>query len=70
MRLRAEAALGATLLLLLLWLVLVPAASVLVAGADGRALARILSGTDILLNTLLVGSCTMVGALVLGGGWR
>ena len=67
MKPRAETALAAALFLLLLWLVLAPAASVLVAGADSRALARVLSGTPILFNTLLVGACTMAGALMLGG---
>ncbi|MBV8914871.1 MAG: iron ABC transporter permease, partial [Acetobacteraceae bacterium] len=67
MRLRAETGLGALLFAVLLWLVLAPAASVLVAGADGRSLARVLSGTEVIGNTVLVGACTMAGALALGG---
>ncbi len=64
---RAEAVLTCGLLLVLSWLVAVPAVSVLWSGADGRALGRVLSGTAILGNTLLMGAGTTVFSLVLGG---
>lgn len=65
---RAETVLLGGLLLLLCWLVLAPAAAVLVAGgADARALGRVLSGTRILGNTLLVGAGATAFSVLLGG---
>jgi iron(III) transport system permease protein len=64
---RAETLLTGALLLLLGWLVMVPAASVLVSGADVTALRRLLSGTSILTNTLLMGAATSLCAVIIGG---
>jgi iron(III) transport system permease protein len=64
---RAETLLTGALLLLLGWLVIVPAASVLASGADLTALRRLLSGTSILTNTLLMGAATSLCAVIIGG---
>ncbi len=66
MKPRAETLLTGALLLLLGWLVMVPAASVLVSGADVTALRRLLSGTAILTNTLLMGAATSLSAVAIG----
>jgi iron(III) transport system permease protein len=58
--------LAACLLLLLAWLVLLPAASVLATGADTVAIGRVLRGTTIIANTLLVGAGTTAIAVTLG----
>ena len=64
---KAETALLAVLLALLAWLVLIPSAQVLLAGADERALLRVLSSTTVIGNTLLVGAGATLASVLVGG---
>ena len=63
---RAETGLALILLLLLAWLVLAPAGAVLASGADRNALARVLSSTAILLNTLGIAAGATMLSLAIG----